>query len=1053
MASLLLAPAGYGKTRYAIQRIRAVLMEAPFAPVIVILPNQVRVAEFRRRLAAAGGSLGVELFTFHALYAEILAQAGQSKPRLPDPVQIRLLRSIVDQLCREVNLRHYESLRRSPGFIAAMRDTIQELKRARVDPEEFSKAVTGLEPRLGEIAAIYDAYQEWLLQEDWVDPEGQGWLAAIALEQDAQLKSATRLLVVNGFDEFNPTQLEVLGSLAQRAVETLITLTGDPQRPRFAHRRFLRARQMLEKKISARIQALGTNRAAPISPGLETLESQLFERARTPASLSQTPGAGVEFVEAQNRSEEARAALRWVKARLVRDGLELSETAVLARNLEPYRPFLEEIAAEFGLPVQLPEGLALIENPAVAALLSLLSLPGLDWPRRQILEAWRSPYFDWSQAGIAEDDAARLDIISRQGRVVAGLAQWQEAFDLLARQRAGELEITADEEALPLPTVDAASLKAKFEAFTAHLTPSSPAPVRVHVVFIEDLIGDTSESNALTEGTKDTLTGMSPEHGSFAATSSNSTALPNKLAVDDHSLAVVARACENPLTGERDIAALRAFKDVLRGLALAESTLGGGPIEFSQFIDELRGAVESATYHVALEDGVLVTSVSQARGLSFRAVALLGLSEGEFPQPEREDAFLRENDRRKLDEMGIHLEEKLRGDEVTFFYQAVTRARQRLLLSRPYLAEDGQIWEPSPYWLQAWQILGKPERLRVRPEDPLLPGEAASYPEFIQASGQLDAHMKRGASVLQARLAKRAAGPYEGELEEMSARLVAHYPAAQAWSASRLEAYGTCPFLFFSAYALELEPRTPAEEGYDVRILGSMLHKILEETYRQAGNPTSLEECLELLPEVAAQVFASAPREYGFRPSALWDMQQQELLGILHETLIALDEASRGFTPRYFEERFGMGKPSLVLDTEIGEVRLHGYIDRVDQGTDGRLRVVDYKAGGSPISPQNLRDGRRLQLPIYALAASQALGLGEVCGGFYWHIGRAESSSLKLENYEGGIEEAYRTAIRHIGAHVGNIRRGKFQPEPPSDGCPRYCPASAFCWRYKPKAF
>ncbi len=397
--------------------------------------------------------------------------------------------------------------------------------------------------------------------------------------------------------------------------------------------------------------------------------------------------------------------------------------------------------------------------------------------------------------------------------------------------------------------------------------------------------------------------------------------------------------------------------------------------------------------------------------------------------------------------------EKLRGDEVTFFYQAVTRAREHLLLSRPYLAEDGQMWEPSPYWLQAWQISGEPAIPKVRPEDPLPPGEAASSVEYIQATGQLDAHLRRGASILQARLAKRAAGPYEGELPEISSQLEDRYPASQAWSASRLEAYGTCAFLFFSAYALELEPRTPAEEGYDVRILGSMLHKILEETYRRAGDPTNPEECQGLLPEVAAQVFASAPGEYGFRPSALWDMQQQELLNILRETLAALAKASTGFTPRYFEERFGMGKPSLVLDTEIGEVRLHGYIDRIDQGPDGRLRVMDYKAGGTAISLQNLRDGRRLQLPIYALAASQALDLGEVCSGFYWHIGRGEASSLKLENYEGGVEAAFQTAIQHVGAHVGNIRLGQFQPTPPSDGCPRYCPASPFCWRYKSKAF
>ena len=109
---------------------------------------------------------------------------------------------------------------------------------------------------------------------------------------------------------------------------------------------------------------------------------------------------------------------------------------------------------------------------------------------------------------------------------------------------------------------------------------------------------------------------------------------------DDASLKVVIRARENPATTERDLAALRAFKDVLRGLVLAESVLESETLTYADFFAELRGAVEGATYSALPESGVLAASVLDARGLSFRAVALLGLSEGEFPQRTREDPFL-----------------------------------------------------------------------------------------------------------------------------------------------------------------------------------------------------------------------------------------------------------------------------------------------------------------------------------------------------------------------------------------------------------------------------
>jgi len=197
-----------------------------------------------------------------------------------------------------------------------------------------------------------------------------------------------------------------------------------------------------------------------------------------------------------------------------------------------------------------------------------------------------------------------------------------------------------------------------------------------------------------------------------------------------------------------------------------------------------------------------------------------------------------------------------------------------------------------------------------------------------------------------------------------------------------------------------------------------------------------------------------APIDYGFRPTALWAAQQQELIELLRKTIEALAAASAGYAPRYFEQKFGMGQPALIVRADTGdEVRVHGYIDRIDADADGRLRVIDYKAGGSPISAKDVAKGKRLQLPLYALAARDALQLGEVASGFYWHIGRAEASSFKLEKYEGGCEAAFDQVKQHVIDHVRHIRAGQFQPQPPGDGCPGYCPAIAFCWRYTPKAY
>jgi hypothetical protein len=114
--------------------------------------------------------------------------------------------------------------------------------------------------------------------------------------------------------------------------------------------------------------------------------------------------------------------------------------------------------------------------------------------------------------------------------------------------------------------------------------------------------------------------------------------------------------------------------------------------------------------------------------------------------------------------------------------------------------------------------------------------------------------------------------------------------------------------------------------------------------------------------------------------------------------------------------------------------------------------ISAYKSGGAHLTPQDLIEGRRLQLPIYALAAKQALGLGEPIEGFYWKLFQKGVSSLKLSHFEcdtgTGPQAAFALATRYIETIVTQIRRGLFQPLPPETGCPDYCAAASWCWHY-----
>ncbi|HRE26446.1 MAG TPA: PD-(D/E)XK nuclease family protein, partial [Anaerolineales bacterium] len=358
-------------------------------------------------------------------------------------------------------------------------------------------------------------------------------------------------------------------------------------------------------------------------------------------------------------------------------------------------------------------------------------------------------------------------------------------------------------------------------------------------------------------------------------------------------------------------------------------------------------------------------------------------------------------------------------------------------------------------------VVGGPVR-RVRQGDPLAAGEAASLNEALADETVADPepaglrptldHLR---SVLTARLTTQIDGPYEGDLTVGAAHFAARYGPEHTWSPSRLEAYGACGFRFFIGSALGLEPRVPPQVGLDAAQLGTLLHSILENVYRAAA-PDDVEGLIAALPAVAAPIFAAAPRKLGFRPTGLWARQQTELLDWLTATLHGLAEIADDFVPIAFEQRFS----SLELDTPAGRVRIRGVIDRVDRNGAGDVRVIDYKTGAAHLDPGALIRGARLQLPLYAAAAEQELGLGRPVDGLYWAIRRGTAGGLRLAAFEftsdggpaqRGVSGAISLAAEHIASSVRGIRAGRFLPEPPRDGCPEYCPAAAFCWRYSPE--
>ncbi len=1061
---LYLAPAAAGKTSYMLERTRQAAQALRCTPR-VCLPTSLQVRSWHRRLAEAGGAIGVRLLTFDHLYAECLRLSGQVYTELSEPVQYRLLRVIAE----EAELQHYAPLVDRPGFIQVVRGLIAELKGAQIYPEAFEQAVTdlGSEPRLRELAQLYSAYQKRLQAYGWADRAGMGWLAVAVLREDSQIASGWPLLIVDGFDSFTPVQIALLQLLAERVGETILSLTGEVEQGehRAVHQRFAKTRRRLEQALGVAAEPLPEQRP-PTDPLLAQLESNLFR-----SSVSRVEAGGtLEMVAALDRAAEARTALRWLKRCLLEEGMRPGEVALLARAVGPYRPFVQQTAAEFGLPIRLRDGLSLRTNPAVATLLNLLRLmlpsPGggeqPSLPRRLVLEAWSSPYLDWSALpaedvpipiGIAPGDANALDAAARWGRVLGGQSQWEETLQALAGRSAQEGDDPEEDLPAGVPCGEAAQeLLGKFCRFVQRLTPSQGNQhVRDWVRWLESLIGPDEPADAAAH--RKGRAGAQPEPAA---------------------LHVVARARRASPAAEQDVAALQALKDILRGLVWAEEALQSDErIDFPGFFSELSGTVEATTYHLPLAPGreeILVADTVQARGVPFRAAAVLGLAEGELPATLTEDAFLRDADRAQLRErFELPLESSTESAEIEFFYETITRPWERLLLTRPRLADNGAPWQASPYWEEILRLV-RIEPQTLSGESIPLPAEASSWSELLESLVRYPAQqplkewvrrqeparwaaLETAAYLLSLREGCPQSSPFDGDLQALSAEFQQRFGPEHIWSPSRLENYRTCPLFFFFANVLRLQPRDEPAEGLDARQLGNVYHRIFETLYQspEVTDPTDLDQLVAALPVVAAGVLDEAPRREGFRETAWWTQTRTEIELNVRRSLEELHGVGQSFAPSRYEAAFGIGEePALVLHDGADTLRLRGFIDRVDRDDAGRLRIIDYKSSGPyTFTSRAVQEGKKLQLPLYARAAEQALQLGRVADGFYWHVRHAEASPFTLGGFEGGPEAAMDIAAEKAWEAVRQARRGHFVPRKPDDGCPSYCPAAGFCWRYE----
>ena len=207
---------------------------------------------------------------------------------------------------------------------------------------------------------------------------------------------------------------------------------------------------------------------------------------------------------------------------------------------------------------------------------------------------------------------------------------------------------------------------------------------------------------------------------------------------------------------------------------------------------------------------VALLDLSQARGLAFDHVIVLGLEDGVLPGSPATDPYMPDERLRLLPPRAAGTSEAL-----LRFHAACACATGTLTLMRRFADDDGRELAPSPYWVESRRLLNAPEPTR-RGVTGLIPAQAAVVSER-DLDRRLALEHRPARPAIAAALARRA------RVRGLTRGLVQERVRVTA-----LESYQACAYGWFVSGVLNPQP---LEQLWDPAAEGTFGHKVLERTF------------------------------------------------------------------------------------------------------------------------------------------------------------------------------------------------------------------------------
>lgn len=434
----------------------------------------------------------------------------------------------------------------------------------------------------------------------------------------------------------------------------------------------------------------------------------------------------------------------------------------------------------------------------------------------------------------------------------------------------------------------------------------------------------------------------------------------------------------------RQIGYLREFIDFIRQYEITTPEA-----DLNNFLEYFNSVLEAGDEGSMKQigdtsDSVNILTVHRAKGLEFKYVFIVNLTEEKFPTRRHGEgielplALIKE----KLPEGDFHYQEERR-----LFYVAVTRAQKKLFLT------------------SACDYGGK---------------RKVKLSRFLSELGFEQKICSESASSLSQIVSSASK-------QENTVKQAINYEISDTFSYSQLNAYSRCPYQYKLAYLLHLPAKGSASLSF-----GQTMHNALLKFYRRLQELNSVQQ---------SSLFSSPVTE---QPTVIRTPKSEELLDFYNQCWINDWYQSKWQK----EEMHKKGKEILKTFYELAEKNwiipanleswfkikikdfyIHGRIDRIDKLSDGTLEIIDYKTGPSK---ETLTSGDKNQLLLYQMAV-QALpeykNLGKISKLTFYYLN--DNSRVSFLGSEADLKKMEERTLEIINS----IKNGCFKANPGNHTC------------------